>query len=109
MASSYNDDNHRFSAPIWGGQNPQSPTTGAWQYAAGSGQHHAEGVSRAGGVRHAQLYALPVLPNPLHAAAEFAAEIERDEELHRSSTIRNTAVGGVLGAALMAARNRGRR
>jgi hypothetical protein len=110
MMSSYNDDNHRFSAPVWGGQNPHSPSTGAWQYAAGRGQH-TERVQRGRAVGQGQLYALPQFPNPLGEAAEFVREIERDEELQHRSTLRNAVVGGVLGAGLMYAlrRNRGHR
>jgi hypothetical protein len=107
MMSSYNQDNHQFSALVWGGQNPQSPTTGAHQYAAGSGQH-AERLARAHEVRAA--YELPVLPNPIHEAARFAAEVERDAALRHRNVARDAVIGGVLGAGLMyGMRNRGRR
>jgi hypothetical protein len=99
--------NHTFSPVNWGGQHPQSPTSGAHQHAAGSGQH-AERLARAHEVRAA--YELPVLPNPIHEAAQFAAEVERDAALHHRNVARDAVVGGVLGAGLMyAIRNRGRR
>ena len=79
------------------------------QELAGSGRH-TEWMQRGRAERVGQLYALPVLPNPLHAAAEFAAEVARDEELHRRSVIRSAVVGGVLSYALVrAVQNRGRR
>lgn len=106
MMSSYNWDNHQFSAPVWGGQNPQSPTTGSFQDRAGRGVP-TERTQRSRAVRQGQMYALPVLPNPIHEAAQFAAEVERAEELNRRSTLRNAVVGGVLGAAIVHAwRNR---
>ena len=90
--------NHHFSEPIWGGQNPRSPTTGYFQDRAGSGRH-TERMQRSHAIRMGQLYELPVLPNPIHEAAQFAAEIERAEELNRRSTLSSAVVSGVLGAA----------
>ena len=108
MMSSYNWDNHHFSAPVWGGQNPQSPTTGAHQYAAGSGQHTAR-VARSHEIRAA--YDLPVMTSPLQNIQPFVDEFERDDELNRRSVARSAVEGAVLGAGLMYAlrRNRARR
>jgi hypothetical protein len=98
---------YTFSPINWGGQNPHGPTTGAHQLAAGSGQR-AERMARAHEVQAA--YELPVLPNLIHEAAYFAAEVERDAALHHRNVARDAVVGGVLGAGLMyAIRNRGRR
>lgn len=90
---------------------PASPddihgSTSWHQELAGSGRR-TERMKRSHAVRAGQMYALPVLPNPLGEAAAFVREIERAEELNRRSTLRNAVVGGVLGAAIVHAwRNR---
>jgi hypothetical protein len=72
----------------------------AWhQQMAGSGRH-TERMQRGRVQRVGQLYELPVLPNPIHEAALFAAEVERDAPLYRRSVARSAVEGAVVGAAL---------
>jgi hypothetical protein len=86
--------NHTFSPVNWGGQHPQSPTTGAHQYAAGSGQH-AERMARSHEIRAA--YEVPHVASPLNTneVHAFVAEWEQVEAdtPHTAARI----VGGVLG------------
>jgi hypothetical protein len=91
---------YTFTPPDWGGQNPHSPTTGAYQDRAGRGMP-TERRSRAAAVRIGQMYQLPVLPDPLHSneAQAFADEWSRDNAPHRN-VARDMIVGGVLGGVL---------
>jgi len=90
----------------WGGQNPQTATTGAYQRQAGQGRR--ERAARAQSYQPVPPQTV-VLPLNLSDSQVFVDEWRRDNAPHQNTAAR-MITGGVLGAALVhVIRNRGRR